>query len=155
MKKNLNETLKIGLLLFAGLVLSRLLPLPANSEPLLGLAVLAPYLTRNTLAFLFPLAVMFVSDAIIGFHDSMLMTYSALAIAPFVSKLIDNKYTALLGSWLVWHVLANTAQVFPPFSAEALVFDLRLLGSGLVVLMLYDILGKLWQTRSQGLLQKQ
>jgi len=33
------NTFKAGLILFGALVISRLLPLPANSEPLLGLAV--------------------------------------------------------------------------------------------------------------------
>ena len=39
--KNLS-TIKAVALLFGALVISRLLPLPANSEPLLGLAVLTP-----------------------------------------------------------------------------------------------------------------
>ena len=134
------NTLKAGIILFGALVISRLLPLPANSEPLLGLAVLTPYLSKNNLAFLFPLAVMFVSDAIIGFHNSMIMTYSALAVAPFISKLDKNKYTSLLSSWLVWHIMANAGQWFPPFSPEALLFDMRLLVSGLSVLVLYDVL---------------
>ena len=63
----MNETIKAGIILFGALVLSRLLPLPANSEPLLGLAVLTPYLSKNNLAFLFPLGVMFVSDLFLGF----------------------------------------------------------------------------------------
>ena len=50
----MNGTIKAGIILFGALVLSRLLPLPANSEPLLGLAVLTPYLSKNNLAFLFP-----------------------------------------------------------------------------------------------------
>ena len=98
MKLKMTGTIKAGLFLFGALVLSRLLPLPANSEPLLGLAVLTPYLTKNNLAFLLPLSVMFVSDLFIGFHNSMIMTYSALALAPFISKLTTDKYIALLGS---------------------------------------------------------
>ena len=140
------NTLKAGLILFGALVISRLLPLPANSEPLLGLAVLTPYLSKNNLAFLFPLAVMFVSDAIIGFHNSMIMTYSALVVAPFISKLYKNKYTSLLSSWLVWHIMANAGQWFPPFSPEALLFDMRLFVSGLSVLVLYDVSKRIWQT---------
>lgn len=139
--KNLS-TFKVGALLFGGLVLSRLLPLPANSEPLLGLAVLTPYLTKNNLAFIFPLAVMFVSDMFIGFHNSMLMTYSALSLAPFISKLINSKYIALGSSWLVWHLMANAGQYYPPFSLEALIFDIRFLASGLSVVVLYDVLQK-------------
>ena len=141
----LNQTVKAGLLLFGALVLSRLLPLPANSEPLLGLAVLTPYLSKNNLAFLFPLGVMFVSDLFLGFHNSMLMTYSALALAPFISKTLDNKYLSLGSSWLVWHIMANTGQWYPPFSPEALLFDIRFLLSGLGVVALYDVTRILWQ----------
>ncbi len=138
------NTFKAGLILFGALVISRLLPLPANSEPLLGLAVLTPYLSKNNLAFLFPLAVMFVSDMFIGFHNSMLMTYSALAVAPFISKAIDNKYIALGCSWLVWHVLANIMGPAAPFTAGSLLFDIKLLVSGLSVVILYDIASKQW-----------
>ena len=138
------NTFKAGLILFGALVISRLLPLPANSEPLLGLAVLTPYLSKNNLAFLFPLAVMFVSDMFIGFHNSMLMTYSALAVAPFISRTLDNKYIALGCSWIVWHVLANTGQTYPPFTAGSLLFDIKLLVSGLSVVILYDIASKQW-----------
>ena len=138
------NTFKTGLILFGALVISRLLPLPANSEPLLGLAVLTPYLSKNNLAFLFPLAVMFVSDMFIGFHNSMLMTYSALAVAPFISRTLDNKYIALGCSWIVWHVLANIGQTYPPFTAGSLLFDIKLLVSGLSVVILYDIASKQW-----------
>ena len=144
----MNGTIKAGIILFGALVLSRLLPLPANSEPLLGLAVLTPYLSKNNLAFLFPLGVMFLSDIFLGLGSWMLMTYSALAIAPFISKAIDNKYLALGGSWLIWHVLANAGQWYPPFSPEALLFDVRFLLSGLTVVLLYDIVSKVWQTAS-------
>jgi hypothetical protein len=141
----MNKTIKASILLFGVLVISRLLPLPANSEPLLGLAVLTPYLTKNNLAFLLPLGVMFVSDLFLGFHKSMLMTYSALALTPFISRMIDSKYIALTSSWLVWHVMANTGQWYPPFSPEALLFDARLFLSGLGVVVLYDTTKLLWQ----------
>lgn len=143
----MNKTIKTGLLLFGALVLSRLLPLPPNSEPLLGLAVLTPYLSKNNLAFLFPLGVMFLSDLIIGFHSSMLMTYTALAVAPFISRMLKGKvYQSLLGSWLVWHIMANIGLNYPPFSLEALLFDIRFLVSGLSVVVLYDIMRRKWQT---------
>ena len=141
----MNKTIKAGIILFGALVLSRLLPLPANSEPLLGLAVLTPYLSKNNLALLLPLAVMFISDLFLGFHNSMIMTYSALALAPFISKTIDNKYIALGGSWLTWHIMANAGQWYPPFSPEALLFDIRFLLSGLGVVALYDVTKLLWQ----------
>lgn len=145
----LSQTIKTGLLLFGALVISRLLPLPANSEPLLGLAVLTPYLTKNNLAFLIPLGVMLVSDMFLGFGSWMWFTYTALAVTPFISKILKGKvYQSLLGSWLVWHVMANTGQLYPPFSLEALVFDIRFLLSGLSVVVLYDIMRRRWQTVS-------
>lgn len=140
---------KVGLILFGALVVSRLLPLPANSEPLLGLAVLTPYLTKNNLAFLLPLCIMFVSDLFLGFHNSMLITYSALAFAPFISRMLNSKYMSLLSSWLVWHVMANTGQWFPPFSPEALLFDIRFLISGLSIVVLFDLVQKITTTNLQ------
>ena len=148
MLKNLSA-FKVGLILFVALVVSRLLPLPANSEPLLGLAVLTPYLTKNNLAFLLPLCVMFVSDLFLGFHNSMLMTYSALALAPFISRMLNSKYMSLLSSWLVWHIMANAGQWFPPFSPEALLFDIRFLISGLLIVVLYDLVQKITTTNLQ------
>jgi len=148
----MNNNLKAGILLFGTLILSRLLPLPANSEPLLGIAVLTPYISKSNLAFLFPLAVMFVSDAIIGFHNSMIMTYTAIALAPFVSKLLQDKiYTSLFASWLIWHVFANIGQLYPPFSLDSLLFDIRFLISGFSVVALYDLTRRLWQYRARDI----
>ena len=99
--------IKAGLILFGLLVVSRLLPLPPNSEPLLGLAVLTPYLTNNKLAFLLTPAIMFASDLFLGFGNWIWFTYPALAIASFISEKMSNKYISLLYGWLVWHVMAN------------------------------------------------
>ena len=139
--KNLS-TIKTVAILFGALVISRLLPLPANSEPLLGLAVLTPYLTKNNFAFLMMPAVMFVSDIFLGFGSWIWFTYPALAVATFIGKVNSNKYTSLFGSWLVWHVMANLGQWYPPFSPEALIFDLNFFISGLGVLVLYDVVQK-------------
>jgi hypothetical protein len=144
------KTIKAGAILFVALVVSRLLPLPANSEPLLGLAVVAPYLTKSNIGLLLPVLVMFVSDLFLPDHGSKLLTYSAIGLAPFISKLLHNKiYTSLFCSWLVWHVIANFGQWYPPFSSEALLFDIRMLLSGLSIVLLYDIRRRLWQTAYQ------
>ena len=140
---------RVALVLFGMLVISRLLPLPPNCEPLLGLAVLTPYFTKDNLAFTIPLFVMFVSDMFLGFHNNMLMTYSALALAPFISRMLDSKYMSLLSSWLVWHVMANAGQWFPPFSPEALLFDIRFLISGLAIVVLFDLVQKSTSTNLQ------
>ena len=88
--------------------------------------------------------VMFVSDIFLGLGSWMWFTYSALAIAPFISKAIDNKYIALGCSWLVWHILANLMGPAAPFTAGSLLFDIKLLVSGLSVVILYDIASKQW-----------
>ena len=139
--------IKQSLLLFGLLVISRLLPLPPNMEPLLGLAVLTPYISKSNLAFILPLMVMFVSDLFLGFHASMLWTYTALVLAPYISR-YTGMYTGLISSWLVWHIMANTGQLYPPFSLEALVFDMRFLASGLSVVVIYDIVKRLYNERS-------
>lgn len=143
------KTIKLGLLLFVALVISRLLPLPVNSEPLLGLAVLIPYLTKSNLAILMMPLVMFVSDLFLGFGSWIWFTYPALAIATVISQNISNKYIALIYSWFVWHISANLIADYPPFSDQALAFDLRLFLSGLTVVVLYDIMRRLWQTAYQ------
>ncbi len=141
-----NTTFKTTLLLFFALVVSRLLPLPPNSEPLLGLAVLTPYLTKNNWAFLLMPAVMFASDIFLGFGSWIWFTYPALILATLISKFNYNKYTSLFGSWLVWHVMTNWSATFPPFSLEALLFDINFFVSGLSVIVLYDLVQKFIST---------
>ena len=138
------------ILLFGVLVISRLMPLPPNSEVLLGLGVVAPYISKSNWSIMFPALIMFVSDIFLGFHNSMLMTYTALTLAGVISKvLVDKLYTSLLCSWLVWHVLANVGQTYAPFTAESLIFDIRLLVSGLSVVVMYDFLRRGWQIASR------
>ena len=138
------------ILLFGVLVISRLMPLPPNSEVLLGLGVVAPYISKSNWSIMFPALIMFVSDIFLGFHNSMLMTYTALTLAGVISKvLVDKLYTSLLCSWLVWHVLANVGQTYAPFTAESLIFDIRLLVSVLSVVVMYDLLRRGWQIASR------
>ena len=138
------------ILLFGVLVISRLMPLPPNSEVLLGLGVVAPYISKSNWSIMFPALIMFVSDIFLGFHNSMLMTYTALTLAGVISKvLVDKLYTSLLFSWLEWHVLANVGQTYAPFTAESLIFDIRLLVSGLSVVVMYDLLRRGWQIASR------
>ena len=138
------------ILLFGVLVISRLMPLPPNSEVLLGLGVVAPYISKSNWSIMFPALIMFVSDIFLGFHNSMLMTYTALTLSGVISKvLVDKLYTSLLCSWLVWHVLANVGQTYAPFTAESLIFDIRLLVSGLSVVVMYDLLRRGWQIASR------
>jgi len=71
-----------SLLFFVGLlILSRLIPHPANFTPLLAGAVFLPFLLKDkTLIVALPLVCLFISDLIIGFHNVMLWTYGAFFI---------------------------------------------------------------------------
>ena len=140
---------KIANMLFLGalLVVSRLIGLPANMQPLLGIGVVAPYISKSELSVFYPLVIMYASDVFLGFHDHMAYTYVALMLSGIISRLLYNKiYTSLICSWLIWHILANIGLTYPPFTPEALLFDLRFLLSGLSVVVLYDVCRRLWQT---------
>ncbi len=69
----------LGLILLA--VLSRWLPHPPNFSPILGIALLAGAQFRSrTLALLIPLAALFVSDLILGWHSTLPFVYLAMAM---------------------------------------------------------------------------
>lgn len=68
--------LAIGLVLFG--VMTRLVPHPVNFTALTALALWAPVLFRSkTLSFIIPLFVMGLTDAVLGFHSTMIYVYGA------------------------------------------------------------------------------
>lgn len=68
-------------LLILVLATFRLLPHPPNVTPIAAMALFAGvYLADHRLAFLVPLAALFVSDLVLGLHDTMLFTYAGLAL---------------------------------------------------------------------------
>jgi len=89
-----------SLLFFVGLlILSRLIPHPANFTPLLAGAVFLPFLLKDkTLIVALPLVCLFISDLIIGFHNVMLWTYgSFLIIGLMVINFSKLNLKSLLG----------------------------------------------------------
>lgn len=138
---NLKETIKSAGLLVAVLVASRLIGLPANVTPLLGLAVfahrmnLSPWVTVGILA---------VTDVFfLGLYAHMPVVYACMFSAYFIGKYMNNVYASGATSVLVWHVLVNMGLTFPPFSPEAMLFDMRLLVSTLVFTALLDVTQRL------------
>lgn len=60
---------------------SRLLPHPTNVAPITALALFGgAYFERKWMAFAVPLFAMFLSDALIGFHESMAVVYLAFCV---------------------------------------------------------------------------
>ncbi len=138
---NLKETIKSAGLLVAVLVASRLIGLPANVTPLLGLAVfahrmnLSPWVTVGILA---------VTDVFfLGLYALMPVVYACMFSAYFIGKYMNNVYASGATSVLVWHVLVNMGLTFPPFSPEAMLFDMRLLVSTLAFTALLDVTQRL------------
>ncbi len=68
-----------GMILAAAFV--RLLPHPPNFAPITAMALFGgAYFTKKQLAFVVPLAAMFITDMIIGFHSTMWAVYLSFAL---------------------------------------------------------------------------
>jgi hypothetical protein len=68
-----------SLILFA--VISRVIPHPPNFAPVAAIALFGGALfTQRWLSFLVPMVIMFISDAIIGFHSGMPAIYALFLI---------------------------------------------------------------------------
>ena len=135
---SMKEFFKSASLLLGCILLSRFIDLPANVTPLIAMAVFMPYLTSNkNLQMFLPVSMMFVTDIFLGFYSTMWLTYTTMGLIGFISRALNNgEYSTLMRSSVLsvvlWHLIVNIPGPYPPLSPEALVFDLRLLGSTLV-----------------------
>tara|TARA_Y100001960_G_C14665673_1_gene823174 strand:+ start:269 stop:790 length:522 start_codon:yes stop_codon:yes gene_type:complete len=81
--------LPIGLILI--LSFSRLIPHPSNFTPILAVGVFAGFYFRNFILSLFIVIIsMFIGDLVIGFHNTMIFTYSSLILAVAIGVLIKK-----------------------------------------------------------------
>ncbi len=83
------------ILLFLALVLlvagSRTLPHPPNFTPLMAIAVFSgAFLGSRTMAYLFPLSAMVISDLFIGFHSFSAVVYISMIPAVFLGAKIGR-----------------------------------------------------------------
>jgi hypothetical protein len=86
--------LLIGLILAATAM--RLLPHPSNFTPIGALALFAgAHFDDKRWAFLVPLAAMFLSDLVIGFHAQMPIIYGAFAVIVALGFWLKEKRSAL------------------------------------------------------------
>jgi hypothetical protein len=83
----MRSTLYLMLALALFTLLWRVLPHGWNMTPALALALFAgARLQQPALRFALPLAAMLVSDLILGFHDTMLYVYGALALVVLMGQ---------------------------------------------------------------------
>jgi hypothetical protein len=109
-----------GIIAVIGLAaMLRLIPHAPNFSPIAAMALFGgAYLSQKRLAFLLPLAAMFVSDCVIGFHDQMMTVYVSFVLVTMVGMMIRSHrsigrvgVSTVLGS-LIFFVITNTAVWF-------------------------------------------
>lgn len=106
-------TLKVTLSCIALGALSRLLPHPANVTPVTAMALLGgAYLTRGQ-ALVLPLAVLFLSDLVLGLHGTIPFVYASFLATAMLGQVLKRKMTAgttmaaCLGGTAILFVVSN------------------------------------------------
>lgn len=138
----MKDLIKSAGLLLGCILLSRFI-MPANITPLIAIAVFLPFVTSNkNIQTFLPVSILFVTDIFLGFYSTMWLVYGTMALIGLVSRVLNNgQYQRLMGtsvlSVVLWHLIVNIPGPYPPLSAEALVFDIRLLLSTLVFTTLF------------------
>jgi hypothetical protein len=146
----MKDLIKSAGLLLGCILLSRFI-MPANITPLIAIAVFLPFVTSNkNIQTFLPVTLLFVTDIFLGFYSTMWLVYGTMALIGVVSRVLNNgQYQRLMGtsvlSVVLWHLIVNIPGPYPPLSAEALVFDIRLLMSTLAFTTLFYTVQKLVQ----------
>jgi Family of unknown function (DUF6580) len=95
---------------------ARLIPHPPNFTPVAAIALFGgAYYSKKSIAYLIPLAAMFTTDLILGFHNTMWAVYLSfiiivgLGMIMLRKKNIKNVVVASLISSVLFFVLTNAA----------------------------------------------
>lgn len=90
--------------------------LPYNFSPIAAIALFGGAMLSNRgLAFIAPLSIMFITDAIIGFHDLMWAVYIGFMVIVLVGQIVrkrPNMLTGLAGALvgsIAFFLITNTA----------------------------------------------
>lgn len=101
-----------GIILLA--VISRLVPHLPNFTPVTGIALFgACYFLDKKWAFIIPILSMVLSDAIIGFHGTVVFVYISISLITCIGLLIQNRIgvvslvTASVASSLLFFIVTN------------------------------------------------
>ncbi len=99
-------------LIIAGVVL-RLLPHPANFAPIGAIALFGGAVLPLRLAWWLPVVAMVVSDTFLGFHDTILFTWSGFLLVALYGVSLRNMGNrwriplGVLGSGIIFYVVSN------------------------------------------------
>lgn len=117
----------VSAIIFA-LALFRLLPHLPNVSPVAAMALFGgAYFADKRMAFIVPFAALFVSDLLLGLHNSMIFVYAGFALTVVIGFLLQKRLTVTttafamvvssvlfflltnFGAWLTSGVYAKTA----------------------------------------------
>ena len=103
----------ITLMIFAAAFV-RLIPHPPNFAPIAAMALFGgAYFSKKWAAFLVPIAAMFITDLIIGFHETMWAVYLSFAIIVVIGmmmlkeKKVGNIFFASVISSVSFFIITN------------------------------------------------
>lgn len=94
-------------------IISRLIPHIPNFTPIFGIAVFSGAKFKGKAIFIIPILSMFLSDIVIGFHNTMLFVYTGVIVSTLIGYLINKRQnfktitSALLFSSLVFYLITN------------------------------------------------
>ena len=92
----LNPRLTALIAIIVGAALSRLIPHPPNATSLTAVALFAgAYVSDKRLAFVVPLAALFLSDAALGFYQHMEVVYATFALIVCIGMALKKRRTPL------------------------------------------------------------
>ncbi|MDQ5900435.1 MAG: hypothetical protein QG600_13 [Patescibacteria group bacterium] len=74
-------------------VIMRLLPHLPNVTPLAAMALTGSLYMERKYAFILPLSALFLSDLLLGFHDTMVFVYAGFLITGVIGLWIKKKYS--------------------------------------------------------------
>ena len=126
--------------------LSRLMDLPANFTPVIAAAVFLPMISRGLYFSILPVFVLFATDLVLGFHETMLYTYGAVLLIGLFAQLVRFSLgVKALSAVLIWHLIVNYGVYLHSVPTRSLIdvyvsawpFDFRLLVSTLLFTSLF------------------
>jgi len=107
------QLLAVSAIIFA-LALFRLLPHWPNVSPVAAMALFGgAYFADKRMAFIIPFVALFLSDLIIGLHNSMIFVYAGFALTVMVGFWLKSRLTitttafAVLASSVLFFLLTN------------------------------------------------
>jgi len=107
------QLITISAIIFA-LALFRLLPHWPNVSPVAAMALFGgAYFADKRLAFIVPFVALFLSDLVLGLHNSMIFVYAGFALTVAIGFMLKNKITftntsfAVVASSVLFFLLTN------------------------------------------------